>query len=164
MHQDFMHVAKRDLRIGTPASVSPTVGMTVGRKVLGRRRHSFALQAEDLLDAELANQIRRFAITFDRPSPTRIPNGIQNRRVDIGVSQRPSLFAGDHADTASQFSVKRCTDPELAGKVTGVLVADSANPFVGKINRDSQPSFFDKPTLDIVEQFAVLDMPRISLL
>ena len=58
MHQNFVHVPERNLWIGTTSSVTSTIRMAVGSEVFGRRYDALGLQAFDLLNAQLAHQIR----------------------------------------------------------------------------------------------------------
>ena len=157
LHQNFMHVPSGDLRIGTTFPVTTATGCAVRREVFHCRSDAFGLNALALLDSQFGNVKRRFAITLDRPAPARIADDVQDRRVNIGIAKCLAFDRCDLTDAPHQIAVPSGSDAKLSREVASVAVADAANAFVGKVHRDAQPSFFSKPTLDLIEHIAMID-------
>ena len=163
LHQNFMHVASGDLRIGTTFPVTAATGCAVSCKVFHCRGDAFGLNTLALLDSQFGNMKRRFAIALNRPPPARIANNVQDRRVDVGVAKCLAFGRCDLADAPHQVAVPCGSDAKLSREVASVAVADAANAFVGKVHRDAQPSFFSKPTLDLIEHIAMIDKLNVFI-
>ena len=116
--------------------------------MFGSSNDTFILQTENHLFSQFAHQIRIFAITFHHTSPARILCYIQNRRINIGISQCFCLICSDFRNFPDQFFVPRGTLPALSGKHGSPVVAQSAYSFIGKVHRNTQSCLFHKPALN----------------
>src|SRR6266571_4974217 len=113
------------------------------------------LQGSNHMPPELAREIWIFAVGFLRPSPSRIARQVQYRRVHVRVAERTSLTAGDASDLIHQRAIPCAGDGELRRETRRARVGESADAFVGKVDRNSQPGLFDKKSLNRVDRFGV---------
>ena len=109
---------------------------------------SFVLQTKNHLLTQFAYQIRIFSVTFNYTSPARVLCDIQNRSINIGISECFRLICSDFRNFPDLFFVPRGTLPALSGKHGSPVVAQSAYSLIGKIDRNTQSCLFHKPALN----------------
>ena len=89
------HLTRSHVRIGTCTSIASTDWNTINGKMLRSGNDSFTLQTKNHLLTQFAYQIRIFSVTFNYTSPARILCDVQNRSINIGISECFRLICSD---------------------------------------------------------------------
>ena len=113
-----------------------------------------ALQSQYRLLAQFAHQIGIFAIALHHSAPAWVLREVEDRTIDIGVSQRMGLFGCDASYLCYQFPIPRGALSALCRERSSLVVAESADTLIGKVHRDAQACLLHKPALNFM---AILD-------
>ena len=114
-----------------------------------------ALQTLHHLYAEFGNQIWVLAIYFLVTAPTLVAAHIEDRCINIGITQKHAFPAGDIAHLSDEFAVPGMAKTELSREIGGFIRFYAADSFIGKIDGNSETGFFYEPFLHLIQGLGV---------
>ena len=120
------------------------------------RANSLRLYSINHLYSQRCNKIRIFAITFQSSSPSLVTNNVQNRSINICISQSSGFLS----NYLSRFIYKifiPCTSYSNRSWQRSCLgMIKTMNTFIAEINRNTKSCLFDKPFLNFVDSFGMI--------
>ena len=150
------HFVGSHLRIHPRHTFAPTLVVGVCDEMLACGSHLvIRLHTGSHLHSKFRHQIRGLSIDFFITSPSLVSAHIQNRGIDIGISQQPCLPAGNPADLVHQFLVPSVSYAQLSGEICRAICLDTADSLIGEIHGNPQTGFLYKETLHDIERLRV---------
>ena len=156
VHVHILHFVKRHLRVRTGHSLAGTLVVRIPEIVLAGSGHSpIFLKALHHLHAQLCNQVGILSVDLFVAAPALVAPDVEDRSIDIGISQQTGLLPGDAAHLADELAVPGVPQPELGGEIGGLECLDAAYALVGEVHRNAQAGLFYKEALNRVQGLCV---------
>ena len=114
------------------------------------------LDAQNHFLPQFGNQVRVFAITFQRAPPTRVTHHIKDRGIDIGIAQGSGFLSGNFPCPVHQITIPSAANGNGSRERRCFRMVQPVDTFITEIHRNPQTSLFHKPTLHGINCFRMV--------
>ena len=118
----------------------------------GRSNLVICLKSQGHIHSQFSHEERRFSIYFLISSPTLVPSHIQDRSIDICISEKTALTSGNISYLTDKFLVPGVTDAQLRRKICCHQGFHTAYSLIGKVDRDSKTGSLYEESLYLIQR------------